>query len=622
MKKTNDNINIKTIKDPNIVKGLDYKQLSALCDDIRKEIILETSLYGGHLSSNLGTVELTVSLYRSFDFPQDKLIFDVGHQCYTHKILTGRSLEHLRQKGFVSGFEDRSESVYDCYEAGHSGTALSAAEGFAIARGKKGANYNVVAVVGDASIVNGLSFEALNDLGSRHEKIIIVLNDNDMSISRPVGGLGQFFRHISTQRGYNRIKAWYRRTLYKTKAGHHLYNFSYWIKSHIKAALVPTTMFDNMGLTYIGPVDGHNITALDHAFKKAKNTTKSAIIHVYTTKGKGYDLAEKDQIGYWHGVTPFDIETGKPVDMHQGQFSWSHFMGDCTHQILHEHPETELVVPAMIRGSGLDGCFRDFPKQCLDVGIAEEHAITLAGSLAINGVYPIVAIYSTFLQRAYDQLSHDCARLNANMTLLVDRAGLVGPDGATHQGIYDEAFLKSIPGVVISMPSTLEEAKGLLNLSVSNPHGVFAIRYPHCLTEMPTQMHPSKVEFGKWLSLRDSSSGCYVLGVGPLGHKLYERLEKQNSEWGFINPLFLNPLDEECLRRLINCRAIYLYDPYGTREGFAESLESALFRRGYHGIYVCRTVPTAFVPHASLNDQLNENGLSLDEAFEELSSIE
>jgi len=217
MKNNTDSINIKTIKDPNIVKCLDYKQLSALCDNIRKEIILETSLYGGHLSSNLGTVELTVSLYRSFNFPEDKLIFDVGHQCYTHKILTGRSLEHLRQKGYASGFEDRAESVYDCYEAGHSGTALSAAEGFAIARGKKGANYNVVAVVGDASIVNGLSFEALNDLGSRHEKIIIVLNDNDMSISRPVGGLGQFFRRISTQRGYNRIKAWYRRTLYKTK---------------------------------------------------------------------------------------------------------------------------------------------------------------------------------------------------------------------------------------------------------------------------------------------------------------------------------------------------------------------------------------------------------------------
>jgi 1-deoxy-D-xylulose-5-phosphate synthase len=622
MAKRIEHIDIKSIQDPNIVKKLDYKSLNLLCEDIRNEIISETSLYGGHLSSNLGVVELTVALYRSFNFPADKLIFDVGHQCYTHKILTGRSLAHLRQKGYVSGFEDRSESVYDCYEAGHSGTALSAAEGFAIARDKKGENYNVVALVGDASIVNGLSFEALNDIGSRREKIIIVLNDNNMSISRPVGGLGNFFRHISTQRGYNKFKSWYRRELNKTSVGHHLYNFSYWIKSHIKAALVPTTMFDNMGLTYIGPVDGHNISALDHAFKKAKNTIKSAIVHVYTTKGKGYDPAEKDQIGYWHGVTPFDVKTGKPLDMHEGRFTWSHFMGDCTHEILREHPEAELVVPAMIRGSGLDDCFKDYPKQCLDVGIAEEHAITLAGSLALNGIYPIVAIYSTFLQRSYDELSHDCARLNVNMTILVDRAGLVGPDGATHQGIYDESFLKTIPNVVVTMPSTLEEAKGLLNLSIVSKRGVFAIRYPHCLTAMPTKLSSCKLEFGKWLPLKRSLNGGYVLGVGPLGHELYERLLDKKSDWGFINPLFLNPLDENTIREtLINCGMIYLYDPYGTSQGFAESLESALFRMGFHGLYASRTLPNVFVSHASLNDQLSDNGLTVQQALDEIDSL-
>lgn len=622
MSKTIEHIDIKSIKDPNIVKTLDFKSLALLCEDIRTEIIQETSVYGGHLSSNLGVVELTVALYRSFDFPRDKLIFDVGHQCYTHKILTGRSLSHLRQKGYTSGFEDRKESAYDCYEAGHSGTALSAAEGFAIARNKKGENYNIVAVVGDASIVNGLSFEALNDIGSRQDKIIIVLNDNNMSISRPVGGLGNFFRHISTQRGYNRFKSWYRKTLNRTTVGHHLYNFSYWIKSHIKAALVPTTMFDNMGLTYIGPVDGHNISALDHAFKKAKNTTKSAIVHVYTTKGKGYDYAEKDETGYWHGVTPFDVKTGKPLDMHEGKFTWSHFMGDCTHAVLAEHPEAMLVVPAMIRGSGLEDCFTDFPKQCLDVGISEEHAITLSGALGINGLRPIVAIYSTFLQRSYDQLSHDCARMNVNMTLLIDRAGLVGPDGATHQGIYDEAFLKTIPNVVVTIPSTLEEAKGLLNLSLTDHHGVFAIRYPHCLTTMPTKLGPSKVEFGKWLPLKKSTNGSYVLGLGPLGHELYEKLVEQDSEWGFINPLFINPISEENVRELINARAIYVYDPYGTHEGFAESLESILFRMGFHGVYACRTVPTAYIAHASLNDQLKDNGLTIEQVLNEIASLE
>jgi 1-deoxy-D-xylulose-5-phosphate synthase len=621
MKKNVEFIDIKSIKNPNFVKNLDYKSITALCHDIREEIIHETSLYGGHLSSNLGVVELTVSLYRSFNFPTDKLIFDVGHQCYTHKILTGRSLDHLRQKGFVSGFEDRDESVYDCYEAGHSGTAISAAEGFAIARERKHGNYNIVAVVGDASIVNGLSFEALNNLGSRREKVIIVLNDNDMSISRPVGGLGKFFRSISTQRGYNKVKTWYKTTLNKTKLGHHIYNFSYWIKSHVKAALVPTTMFDNIGLTYIGPIDGHDINALDRAFRKAKNTTKSTIVHVYTTKGKGYGPAERDQIGYWHGVTPFTIATGKPLDMHEGQFSWSHFMGECVHEVLKERPDVELVVPAMIRGSGLDDCFADFPDQCVDVGIAEEHAITLAGSLSINGIHPIVAIYSTFLQRAYDELSHDCARLGANITLLIDRAGLVGPNGETHQGLYDEAFLKSIPNVVISMPSTLEEAKGLLNLSLSETHGVFAIRYPHSLTAVPERMGTSAIEFGKWLSIKKAENGCYVLGVGPMGHALCERLRKENSPWGFVNPLFLYPLEQNAIRDLAHAHALYVYDPYGTREGFAESLESALFANGFRGLFVCRTAPTAFVQHASLSDQLTDNGLTVSQAFSELSSL-
>lgn len=622
MKEKQEPIDIKSIKDPKIVKTLDYKHLESLCESIRHEILLATSKYGGHLSSNLGVVELTVSLFRSFDFPHDKLIFDVGHQAYAEKLLTGRSLEHLRQKGYESGFESRAESVYDCYEAGHSGTALSAAEGFAIARDKNGGDYSIVAVIGDSSIVNGLSFEALNNIGSNKEKIIIVLNDNDMSISRPVGGLGKFFRQISTQRNYNCFKSWYRHILNKTKAGHHFYNFSYWIKSHIKAALVPTTMFDNMGLTYIGPVDGHNIGALDHAFKKAKNTTKSAIIHVYTTKGKGYEKAENDKTGYWHGVSAFDLETGKPLDMHPGQFTWSHFMGQCVHETLREHPEAELVVPAMIGGSGLEDSFKDYPSQCIDVGIAEEHAITLAGSLAINGIHPIVSIYSTFLQRAYDELSHDCARLHANMTLLIDRAGLVGLDGETHQGIYDEAFLKSVPNLVLTMPSTLEEAKGLLSLSLKENHGIFGIRYPHCLTSIPKkQLGNAQIEFGKWIPFRKAQDGRYVLGVGPLGHELLLRLEKADSPWGFINPLFQIPLDEESLRTLLNARSIYLYDPYGTKEGFAESLESALFRSGYQGSFFSRTVPSAFIGHASMDDQLSDNNLTVDQAYAELLSL-
>jgi 1-deoxy-D-xylulose-5-phosphate synthase len=297
-------IDIKAIKDPSIVKKMSYSSLALLCHDIRKEIITETSLYGGHLASNLGVVELTVALYRNFDFPKDKLIFDVGHQCYTHKILSGRSLDHLRCANGVSGFERRNESVYDCYEAGHSGTSLSAAEGFAIARDLHKENYDIVDVIGDSSIVNGLSFEALNNLGSRKNKVIIILNDNDMSISRPVGGSA-----ISSGRSrpisfITKPKKAYQRAMWRGPLGRRIYDFNYNLKNDIKAALVPTTMFDNMGFTYIGPIDGHDLKALDKALARAKTATKSVVVHVYTIKGKGYKPAEDDKSGYWHGVTP------------------------------------------------------------------------------------------------------------------------------------------------------------------------------------------------------------------------------------------------------------------------------------------------------------------------------
>jgi 1-deoxy-D-xylulose-5-phosphate synthase len=614
-------IDITTIKDPNIVKKLGYKSLAVLCHDIRHEIIKETSLYGGHLASNLGVVELTVALYRSFDFPKDKLIFDVGHQCYTHKILTGRSLAHLNDKNGVAGFERREESVYDCYEAGHSGTALSAAEGFAIARDLRKAAYNVVALVGDASIVTGLSFEALNNLGSRQNKVIVVLNDNDMSISRPVGGFGDFFRKISTARFYNKFKSHYRRVLYRTRAGQDLYSWSYRLKTEIKSALVPTTMFDNMGFTYIGPVDGHDIKALELAFERAKTTTKSAIIHVYTLKGRGYEPAEKDRTGYWHGVTPFDIPTGNPIDQHPGFESWTHYFGDLTHEAMAQHPEALLICPAMIKGSHLETSFDDFKDRCFDVGIAEEHAVTLAGALALNGYHPIVSIYSTFLQRAYDELSHDCARMRTDLTLLVDRAGLVGKNGETHMGIYDEAFLKSIPGLILTMPSSLSEARALYQQSLGKGHGVYAIRYPHALVSIMTPVPEIELPFLRWRFLTPISEGQpAVVAVGPEGSLLIEKLRNAGFAGSLINPLFLNPVPIEEAAKLSAASAIYIYDPYGTKEGFAESLASVLMEQGYRGLVKTIAVPTIYVPHESIFEQETELGVSVDLAFSLINS--
>jgi len=609
MVKDIEHIDISDIKDPAFVKNLDYKGLDVLCSDIREEIIKETSIYGGHLSSNLGVVELTVALHRSFDFPKDKLIFDVGHQCYAHKILTGRHLEHLNEKGFVSGYQKIGESEYDCYEAGHSSTSLSAAEAFAIARDQKKEKYDVVALIGDGSIVNGLSFEALNDIGSRNHKVIIVLNDNDMSISKPTGGLGRFFRSISTQKAYNKFKQGYKRVMLRTTLGKKLYSISYALKSSLKRRLVPITMFDNMGFTYMGPYDGHNIKVLERAFKKAKVATKSVVLHVYTTKGRGYTYAEKDTSGYWHGVTPFDIETGQPKNLHPGQISWSHYFSDLTNEIMAKFPETELIVPATLKGSGLEQAFRLFPNRCIDVGIAEEHAVTMAGALALNGLHPIVVIYSTFLQRAYDEISHDCARLNVNMTILVDRAGLVGSNGETHQGIYDEAFLKSIPGVVVTMPSDQSEAKALYHQSLDN-HGVFCIRYPRDFVSSEHDVPLVDLPFGRWRFLKKSSSKkAAILAVGPNCLEVKQLMEKEGVDATLIDPVYLNPFDPKDIKEIAQYENIFVYDAYGTREGFCESVESLLIEEGFKGCVFPICVPTLFVKHATIIEQEQQFGL-------------
>lgn len=615
-------LDISSIKDPNVVKTLSYGSLAILCHDIRREILEKVSLYGGHLSSNLGVVELTVALYRVFSFPKDKLIFDVGHQCYTHKILTGRHLDHLDEKGAISGFEKMKESKYDVYEAGHSSTALSAAEGFAIARDLSHLDYNVVAVVGDASIVNGLSFEALNNIGTRKNKVIIILNDNEMSISSPVGAVGKFFRKISTNHVYNAVKRNYQNSLLsRSYVGKKIYSFTYFIKRHIKAALVPTTMFDDMGFTYIGPIDGHNIKAMEKAFHRAETTTKSAIVHVRTLKGKGYAPAEKDKLGYWHGVKPFDIATGKPLDPHEGQTSWSYlFGGRLTHEEMQKHPEAELVIPAMIVGSGMNSCFDDFPSRCIDVGIAEEHAITLSGALSLNGIHPILSIYSTFLQRGYDELLHDCARMNTDMTILIDRAGLVGKNGETHQGIYDEAFLKTIPNVTISMPSTYEEARSLYELSFKKGLGVFAIRYPSSyLTEKEEKDLGADVAYKKWRLRRPLiDNGTALIAVGPLGLELVFNTEK--LPLGVYMATFLNE-DEEALKALLSQKRIIVYDPYGTEKGFSETIAASLMLKGYKGKLIIKAVPNVFVESASSEDQMNEFHLGTNEMASFLSGL-
>lgn len=602
-------INVKEIENPTFLKTLSYPSIKLLCHDIRHEIIDACSQYGGHLSSNLGVVELTVALHRVFDFDKDKLIFDVGHQSYVHKILTGRSLTKIKQRGYISGFQKRSESIYDPYEAGHSSTSISAAQGFALVRDLKKENFDVIALIGDSSIVNGLAFEALNSITETHSKVIIVLNDNGMSISKPVGGIGKFFRKVSLDKAYRKFKKGYKRVLYRGTLGKKFVDFTSSFKNALKRRLVPVTMFDNMGYTYLGPIDGHDIKALEKVFKKAKTYDKSTIIHVKTIKGKGYKYAELDTAGYWHGVTPFDIETGRPKKYHPGLISWSHYISDLTRLMMKEHQNSFLIVPATQKGAGLGQCLQEFPERCIDVGISEEHALTLAGAIALNNMHPIVSIYSTFLQRAYDELSHDCARMDVSMTVLIERAGLVGGDGETHQGIYDEAYLKSIPNIILTMPSTKEIAYSLYQQSFAH-HGIFAIRFPRDFVQEREDYHPIPLPYLRWRWANiTKKKDLAIISVGPHANELEKLLRKEGVEAEVIDPVYIFPILKDNLILLLPYKNILIYDAYATKNGFAESILSELMLLSYKGSVFVRAIPNMFVSQGTIVEQEQEFGL-------------
>ena len=614
-------IDIRDIKGPEFLKELNYRSLDLLSEKIRREIIDKTSKYGGHLSSNLGVVEITIALHRMFNFKHDKLIFDVGHQSYTHKILTGRSLEYLRNRNGVSGFQKICESYYDCFEAGHSSTSLSAAQGFALNRDARGEKYDVVAVIGDGSIVNGLAFEALNNISHNNNKVIIILNDNEMSISRPTGGMGRFFAKISTASGYTNFKISYRRFMFKTRMGHALYNFTSRIKNAIKQKLVPTTYFDDMGFQYIGCIDGHNIKALEKAIARAKRTPKSVVLHVATVKGKGYRYAENDTTGYWHGVTPFEIESGKPKNLHPEELSWSHLFSDLLTALMAERNDLVIISPATVKGSGLEDLFSTYPKRTFDVGIAEGHALTLASGLAVAGTHPIVSIYSTFMQRAFDQIIHDIARMNLNITFLVDRSGLVGLDGETHQGIYDESFLLSTPNTVVTMPSSDKEAKYLLNESLKQ-HGPFFIRYPRDLLKKNHLIQEENHQFGKWImECVANSKRVAVIAVGQLLRSLKELIIEADLDVTLVNALFLKPHDQEMLSSLSEYETIVIYDAYATEFGFASYLKTKLCEMSYKGQIKSFAIPDVFVTQAKISEQLEELGLLPKQVFEEIKKL-
>ncbi|MCH5171623.1 MAG: 1-deoxy-D-xylulose-5-phosphate synthase [Erysipelotrichales bacterium] len=605
-------IDINEIKSPELLKDLSIKELELLCASIREEIIDKTSINGGHVASNLGVVELTVALHSVFDFKKDKLLLDVGHQCYAHKILTGRSLQNLRKKDGISGFEKRHESVYDCFEAGHSSTSLSAAYGMAVVRDQEKANYDVVAVIGDGAITSGLAFEGLNNIGRGDSKVIIIFNDNEMSISKSTGGIARFLQRIRTSVSYNKKKKAYQRFMCKTRFGFWLFNISARIKNRFKKMFLPSNIFDAMGCAYIGPIDGHNIKELQKALRQAKKSSKSVVIHTLTVKGKGYKYAEEDKKGTWHGVPPFNKETGEFIKNKEYP-SWSKEIASLVYDFMSKHQDTILINPAMIEGSELGTLFHDFKSRCYDVGICESHAFSMASGIALNSYHPIISIYSTFMQRAFDEIQQDLARMDLNCTILVDRSGLIGADGETHQGIFDESMLYTIPNVTISMPSNKMEAKILLEESYLN-HGVFAIRYPR--DYLKNEGSVVNFKYGEWFMVNNAKSDDVIVTFGPIIADVKELFPNVD----IVNAIYQKPILKENVEKLLKYKRIIIYNPYATKEGFVNNFVEMLTLYYYRGEIVILAVKEDFIKAGTQAEQMQECGVSLDHLKAKLNS--
>lgn len=541
---------LKQFKGPAALKKMSLQELELLAREIRQELIYTVSRTGGHLAPNLGVVELTLALHSVFDLPEDKIIWDVGHQCYVHKMLTGRCQEFatLRQYGGLSGFPKRAESPYDAFNSGHSSTSISAALGFALSRDINGDNYQVVAVIGDGALTGGMAFEAMNHAGHLKTNLIVILNDNEMSIANPVGGLAAYLSRLRTDPMYSRGKEEIESLLNRVPhVGPRVLKVIDHLKDTLKYLVVPGMIFEELGFTYLGPIEGHHIGRLKEILQHARNTRGPVLVHVVTTKGKGYRPAET-QPERFHGVGSFDPETGKTLSSGGTPTYTSVFGAELVRQ---GEKDSRLVAitAAMPDGTGLIPFARRFPRRFFDVGIAEQHALTMAAGMAAAGLKPVVAIYSTFLQRCVDQVIHDVALMKLPVVLALDRAGLVGEDGETHQGLFDLTLLRSIPGIVLMAPKDEQELRHML-VTALQQKGPAALRYPRGAGVGVTLTGPAQpLPVGKGEILRNGREVA-ILALGPLVYEALaaaEELAAQGIECAVINPRFVKPLDKELL---------------------------------------------------------------------------
>ena len=604
---------LERIHDPSDIKKLNIRELKALAEELRSEIIKVVSDRGGHLASNLGMVELTLAMHYVFDAPEDKLIFDVGHQCYAHKLLTGRyqSFQHLRSRGGASGFPQMDESEYDAFTAGHASTAISAALGMARTRDIMHGDFNVVALVGDGALTGGMCYEALNDAGQNGTRMIVILNDNAMSISRNVGAMSNYLTRMRQSKTYRAVKRGIRRGLGRIPhVGMPLFRFMEKFKNFLKSLFVDGKFFDALGFSYIGPIDGHDLKHLIRVLKRSRDSQEPVLIHAVTQKGRGYAPAESHPDQY-HGVAPFLVESGEVRS--SGEIS----MGAIAAKELLQLAENDIricaVSAAMTAGTGMECFEKAYPDRFFDVGIAEEHAVTMAAGMASQGMKPYVAIYSTFLQRAYDQIAMDVCRNALPVTFLIDRAGLVGADGATHQGVFDLSYLRSIPNLVIAAPRDVRDLKKLIALSVACD-GPMAIRYPKGGEDLgPGIQAQQAFRIGEW-ELLSSGTDVMIFAVGRMVQFAMQasiELMGKGLSVGVVDARFIKPMDEALLMaQARKARMVVTVEENVLAGGFGEGVLEALARAGYDRPILPLGVPDRFIGHASIAQQLDSCGLS------------
>ena len=607
---------LEKIKKPNDIHKIALADFPALADEIRQFLIESVSRTGGHLASNLGVVELTMALHNVLDLPKDKIIWDVGHQAYTHKILTGRKggFARLRMEGGMSGFPKRKESPCDAFDAGHSSDSISAGLGYVRARDLSGDNYYVVSVIGDGALTGGMAYEALNNAAELKTNFIIILNDNNMSISRNVGGMSSYLSALRTAESYTGMKLSVTKTLKKVpKVGTALVDTVRKTKSSIKQLIIPGMLFENMGLTYLGPVDGHNMRQMMKLFNEAKRVEGPVIVHVLTEKGRGYRPASLHPDRF-HGTGPFDIKTGKPLADKKG-LTYTEVFSNTMKDLGRKEKKLVGITAAMPEGTGLKEFGRLFPDRFFDVGIAEEHAVSFAAGLALGGMIPVVAIYSSFLQRSVDQILQDVCMQNLHVIFAIDRAGIVGADGETHHGCFDLSYLTMMPNMTVMAPKNQQELKEMLEFAVK-ADGPCAIRYPKGHAYQGLEKFQSPVEYGK-SEVLFRGTGTAILSVGSMTEiceKVYTELKERGDNPTFVNARFVKPLDTSLLDELAKDHSLFVTVEENVKNGgFGEHV--AAYMEACHP--ECRVLPIAiwnrFIGHGETESLRAEVGLSAPE---------